>query len=88
MDYPPRIQQLLDKYWSAESTIEEERELKNYFVVHSENTDANMAYFKFLEEEGAIEFEGMLEPPRASVKTISPAIRIMRIAAAAAVLCP
>lgn len=68
MDYPPRIQALLEKYWKTETTVEEEKELRNYFVLHPEHGDHTTAYFQFLQLEGSIE----------SPKVTAPVVRNMR----------
>ena len=51
MEYPPRIDHLLEKYWQTETTVEEERELKAYFAQHPETGGATAGYFLFLENE-------------------------------------
>jgi len=51
MEYPKRIEHLLDKYWQAETSVEEENELKSYFAVHPEAGGATAGYFHFLDKE-------------------------------------
>jgi hypothetical protein len=55
MDYPPQIEKLLEKYWAAKTSLFEERELRNYFILHPEHTNAHTAYFLMLQEESEIE---------------------------------
>lgn len=82
MDYPPRIRTLLDLYWKAETSIEEERELRNYFLLHPEHSDGHTAYFTFLSNESEIEMQA---PPEAIMR---PVVRRWRAVAgmAAAIL--
>ena len=67
MDYPPQIENLLNKYWEAETSVEEERELRQYFELHPELADANVAYFLMLSKERDIEAPFIPELPEATV---------------------
>ena len=62
MGYPPQIEKLLEKYWDAETSVIEERELRNYFILHPEHTDAHTAYFLMLQEDSEIEAHNRPEP--------------------------
>ena len=62
MGYPPQIEKLLEKYWDAETSVIEERELRNYFVLHPEHTDAHTGYFLMLQEDSEIEAQKRPEP--------------------------
>ncbi|MDX1476950.1 MAG: hypothetical protein R3301_04560 [Saprospiraceae bacterium] len=79
MDYPPRIQELLEKYWKTETTVEEERELRNYFVLHPEHADQTTAYFLFLKLESGIESPRVLPPVEVTRRPVI--IRLMAVAA-------
>ncbi|RLD21923.1 MAG: hypothetical protein DRI69_02685 [Bacteroidetes bacterium] len=85
MGYPPQIEKLLEKYWAAETSVVEERELRQYFILHPEHTDAHTAYFLLLQEES--EVEASIRP-----ESINPAIlrplwkRVVSIAAAIALV--
>jgi len=70
MDYPPQIQKLLEKYWATETSVIEERELRNYFVLHPEHTDAHTAYFLMLQEDA--EIEAQIRPKPIEEAIISP----------------
>lgn len=64
------IQELLEKYWEGETTLEEERLLKQYFI--SENIDERLqAYaplFHAIREEQTVQFEKVkLAPMRPTV---------------------
>ncbi|RYF97675.1 MAG: hypothetical protein EOO02_20435 [Chitinophagaceae bacterium] len=53
---PGRIKELLERYWQAETTVQEEAELKEYFkeyVKENEelNDDEAIPFFKYVEEE-------------------------------------
>ena len=80
MDYPPRIQELIEKYWQTETTVEEERELRNYFVLHPEHADQTTAYFLFLKLESSIESPRVVRPVEISRRPVM--MRLMAIAAA------
>lgn len=80
MDYPPRIQELLEKYWKTETTVAEEKELRNYFVLHPEHGDQSTAYFQFLQLESSIESPQIVAPVVAHNRRP----RIMRIVSIAA----
>ena len=55
MDYPPQIQKLLEQYWAAETTVAEEQEIRNYFLLHPEHADNHSAYFLMLQEDSEVE---------------------------------
>ena len=83
MDYPPHIQNLVEKYWDAETSVAEESELQNYFLLHPEHADQNAAYFLFLKTEREIEAPELQSIP---VRRIQPAFkRWASIAAAVAI---
>ncbi len=83
MDYPPQIEKLLDKYWAAETSVIEERELLNYFVLHPEHSDANTAYFLMIKEDQEIESS---IPPRAiTANVVRPLWKLFASVAAAIV---
>jgi hypothetical protein len=84
MPHHTDIQDLLDRYWEGEATLEEERALKAYFA--SGQADPRFAaeapFFQALREERA------LQSPQISLKSAMPAARPVwqRWAAAAAVI--
>jgi len=85
MDYPPQIKKLLEKYWAAETSVAEERELRNYFVLHPEHTDAHTAYFLMLREEA--EVEASMRPIPIKEVAVRPVLRrIVSVAAALALI--
>ncbi len=55
MDYPQQIEKLLNKYWEGATSVEEERELRQYFELHPEHADATTAYFLMLSEDSTVE---------------------------------
>jgi len=84
MGYPPQIEKLLEKYWAAETTVVEERELHNYFVLHPEHTDAHTAYFLMLREDA--EIEASVRPKPIQLTVVRPMWKHFVSAAAAIVL--
>jgi tRNA(Leu) C34 or U34 (ribose-2'-O)-methylase TrmL len=81
MDYPPQIEKLLEKYWNTETSVLEERELHNYFVLHPEHMDAHSAYFLMLSEDA--EIEASVRPQAIKKDITQPVIRrIISVAAA------
>ncbi len=67
MGYPPQIEKLLEKYWATETSIIEERELRDYFILHPEHADAHTAYFLMLQEDSVIEADKRPEPIKPAV---------------------
>ena len=56
-----RIKNLLEKYWSCESTLEEEQELRNWFKSQGnpEGFMEEQALFKYFEQANKLEAEGI-----------------------------
>ena len=79
MDYPPRIQALIENYWKTETSVEEEKELRNYFVLHPEHADQTTAYFLFVKLESGIESPAVLPPVQTASRP-----RIIRLVSIAA----
>lgn len=88
MDYPKRIRELLEKYWEADTTLEEERELKSYFLLHADQGDATAGYFLFLQSEKETDIPAIasLEQNSRSAKIRPMWIRVTAIAASIALL--
>ncbi len=82
MAFPKSTQVLLEKYWAAETTPEEEAQLRALF----ENDDESIVagYFKFLNSESAIEMQKPIVAPK-QARRIS-LKRTVSIAAAVLVL--
>lgn len=81
MEYPPQIEKLLEKYWTAETSVLEEGEIRNYFILHPEHADAHSAYFLMLEEEAGI--EAAIRPQPIKITAVRPAWkRVVNVAAA------
>ncbi len=80
MDYPQQIEKLLNKYWEGQTSIEEERELRQYFELHSSHADATTAYFLMLSGEGEIEAPFTPELPQ-QAKTRPMWVKALSIAA-------
>lgn len=81
MNWKDNIEDLQEKFWNGETSLEEEKWLKSY---HSENDtdDITAHYFNFLVEEGAVNFK-----PKEKVKTLRLRVRtIYSIAASFAIL--
>lgn len=81
MDYPQHVAKLLNKYWEGQTSVEEERELRQYFELHPEHADASTAYFLMLSEESQIEAPSIPELPSHEAKTRPMWIKVMSIAA-------
>jgi len=62
MDFPKSTQELLEKYWAAETTPEEEAQLRAAF--QKEDKSAYAAYFQFLHAESAQEMAAPVAPIR------------------------
>ena len=55
MSWTGNINELKEKYWSGETTLEEERLLKEHFAT-SQNDDLEGLYFQYLDEQKAVVF--------------------------------
>jgi len=54
------IDKLLEKYWNAETSLEEERIIKKHFKENNKNTGGLESMFSFFEQEKAIQYRGDL----------------------------
>jgi hypothetical protein len=82
MGFPKSTQELLEKYWAAETTTEEETQLRA--ALQNQEDNAYAAYFQFLKEEAAKE---ITTPVRAVKETRRVVLRrALSIAAAVLVL--
>ena len=73
MEYPPRIEKLLEKYWDAETSVEEEREIRAYFLLHPEVSDRVAGYFRFLQSEHDEDV-----PAATEIKSEAPKVAVVR----------
>ena len=81
MSWKDNIENLQDKFWNGETSLEEEKILKSHFKELDED-DITAHYFSYLAKEGAIAYE-----PRQKVKTMRFRARtIYSIAASFAIL--
>ena len=88
MDYPKKIQALLDKYWEAETTLEEEQELKAYFRLHPEVADPTASYFALIRKEAEVEAPVLPDNHQSRTSIVRPLWqRVLAIAASVAIVC-
>ena len=80
MDYPQQIEKLLNKYWEGQTSVEEEREIRQYFELHRDHADSTTAYFLMLSDEGEVEAPFTPELPL-EAKTRPMWVKVMSIAA-------
>lgn len=52
-----KTEHLLDKYWNADSTLEEENELRQHFQKHEPGDSPEAALFAFFEEQRQTTFQ-------------------------------
>ena len=63
-----KINELLDKYWEGETSLEEERELKNLILADdSLEFEELKVMFSFFENESEIEYKGQFKPKKTRV---------------------
>jgi hypothetical protein len=66
-----QVTSLLDKYWEAETSVEEEKMLKAYFMTEGVDPSVRQyrSMFAHFDKEGSLEFTKELEIPSISIKT-------------------
>ena len=69
MAFPKSTQVLLEKYWAAETTPEEEAQLRAIF--ENDNESVLAGYFKFLNSESARELQKPAAPLKQARKHLS-----------------
>jgi hypothetical protein len=82
MAYPKSTQELLEKYWAAETTPEEEQSLRA--SLQSDDKSVTAAYFRFLQEESALGMSAAVKPVRSTRRIMLK--RVVSIAAVVLVL--
>lgn len=82
MAYPKSTQELLEKYWAAETSPEEEAQLRDSFQNDDKSTYAR--YFQFLKSESAREMATTISPVKHELQFRLK--RVLSIAAAVLVL--
>ena len=55
MSWKDKIEGLKEKFWNAETTLEEERLLRNHYLT-VDDSDIEALYFQFIEEEKSVAF--------------------------------
>lgn len=54
----PELEQLLDKYWKGETTVEEERQVKAHFA-KAQDLSPTAQYFKSIHQQQQVKSEGV-----------------------------
>ena len=65
------INKLLEKYWQGETTLEEEKFIKEHFANNNTTDDNLKSLFSFFEKERQITYEGELNIPQNKVVKIN-----------------
>jgi len=59
-----KIQQLSEKYWVGETSLEEEKVLQEYFSKSTDQSSPEKAYFSYLDIERSRTYEGKVMQPK------------------------
>lgn len=79
-----KMDELVEKYWQGETSLEEEQLLQQHFKNNSAENGPEKALFTFFESEQANTYTKEVKMPKAKIRFLSP--KVMSIAASLAIL--
>ncbi len=65
------INKLLEKYWEGETTLDEEKYLKEHFASNKSSDNKSQAIFNYFREEKRISYHGKFKSPKNNIFKIN-----------------